>query len=150
MEIKFRAEIEGIAILSLNHLVIQPTYIQPPNLNNIPDANKCMLTGAWYSCLLRGSSRSWQIPRLNHPVNHRTENRVPFGEDRDSIIGAEVPCNPVRTTVVTNQISAGLMHFLKSEHGQTGGSSCICSKVWPCSIPMGEALGHAKAGPSRK
>jgi len=46
MEIKVRAEIEGIATLSLYHLGIQPPYIQPPNLNNIADVNKCMPTGA--------------------------------------------------------------------------------------------------------
>jgi len=46
MEIKFRAEIEGIASLSLHHLGIQPTYIQPPNLQSIADANKWMLIGA--------------------------------------------------------------------------------------------------------
>jgi len=40
MEIKFRTEIEGIAILGLYHLGIQPTYMQPPNLNNIVDPNK--------------------------------------------------------------------------------------------------------------
>ena len=46
MEIKFRAETEGIAILSLHHLGMQPTCMQPPNINNIAEANKCMLTGA--------------------------------------------------------------------------------------------------------
>ncbi|EDL81679.1 rCG63029 [Rattus norvegicus] len=46
METKFRAETEGMAIQSLLHLEIQPIYIQPPNLDNIDDAKKCMLTGA--------------------------------------------------------------------------------------------------------
>jgi len=62
-------------------------------------------------------------------ANHCTENRVPFGEERESIKGAEVPCNPGRTTGVTNQISAGLKHFLKTAHGQTGVSRCICSNA---------------------
>jgi hypothetical protein len=31
------------------------------NSDTIVDANKCLLTGAWYSCLLRGSASAWQI-----------------------------------------------------------------------------------------
>jgi hypothetical protein len=27
------------------------------------NAKKCLLTGYWYSCLLRGSVRAWQIQR---------------------------------------------------------------------------------------
>jgi len=46
METKFGAETEGIAIQSLSHMRIQPIYIQPPNLDNIDEAKKCMLTGA--------------------------------------------------------------------------------------------------------
>ena len=33
-----------------------PFHIQLPNPNTIRDANKCLLTGARYSCLLRGSA----------------------------------------------------------------------------------------------
>jgi len=58
MEIKFGAETEGMAIQSLLHLGIQPIYIHPPKLDSIYEAKKYMLTGAWYSCLLRGSARA--------------------------------------------------------------------------------------------
>jgi hypothetical protein len=40
-----------------------PSHIQSPNLDTIVDANKCLLTGAWYSCLLRASDSAWQIQR---------------------------------------------------------------------------------------
>ena len=33
-----------------------PSYMQTPNPEIIIDAKKCLLTGAWYSCLLRGSA----------------------------------------------------------------------------------------------
>jgi len=46
IETKFRAETEGMAIHSLPHLGIQSIYMQPPNLDNIDRAKKCMLTGA--------------------------------------------------------------------------------------------------------
>jgi len=46
METKCGAETEGKAIQRLPHLGIQPKHIQPPNPDNIPDAKKCMLTGA--------------------------------------------------------------------------------------------------------
>jgi len=35
-----------------------PAHIQPPNPDNIADAKKYMMTGAWYSCLPRGSARA--------------------------------------------------------------------------------------------
>jgi len=53
METKFGAEIEGMAIQSLPHL-----GIQPPKLDNIAEAKKCMLAGVLHSCLLRGSARA--------------------------------------------------------------------------------------------
>jgi hypothetical protein len=43
------------------------------------------------------------------------------------------------------QSSQGLNHQRKSTHGGTHGSSCICSRGWPCGTPRrGEALGHVK------
>jgi len=42
----FGAETEGKAIQTLPHLEIQAIYIQLPNPDNIPDAKKCMPTGA--------------------------------------------------------------------------------------------------------
>jgi hypothetical protein len=43
------------------------------------------------------------------------------------------------------QSSQGLYHQPKSTHGGTHGSSCICSRGWPCGTSMrGEALGPVK------
>jgi len=56
--------------------------------------------------------------------------------------------NPIRTTMPTNQSSQGLNHYPKTIHGLTLGSSCICSRGWPCWAPKeGEGLGPAKLGP---
>jgi hypothetical protein len=54
-----------------------------------------------------------------------------------------------RTTISTNQIpqsSQGLNHQPRSTHGETHGSSCICSREWPRRSSMGgEILGPVKA-----
>jgi len=100
-ETKCGVETEGKAIQSLPHLG-DPSHIQTPNPDNIVDANKCM-TGAWYSCLLRGSDRAWQIQRQMLAAKHWTENRVPIGEIRERTEGAKRVCNPKRTTISTNQ-----------------------------------------------
>jgi len=70
METKLGAEMGGKAIQGLPHLRIQPTYIQPPKLDNIDEAKKCMLTGAGYRCLLRGSASTCQIQRGMLGANH--------------------------------------------------------------------------------
>jgi hypothetical protein len=57
-------------------------------------------------------------------------------------------CNLIgRTTISTNpQSFQGINHQLKSTHGVTHDSSCICSHGWPCWTSMGgEALGPVKA-----
>jgi len=46
METKFGVETEGMVIQSLPHLGIPPIHIQPPKLDSIDKAKKCMLTGA--------------------------------------------------------------------------------------------------------
>jgi hypothetical protein len=62
-----------------------PSYIQSPNSDTLVDAKKCLLTGAWYSCLLRGSVTAWQIQRwtlaaiywTDHPdLNGRVSERI--------------------------------------------------------------------------
>ena len=50
---KSGAETEGKAILRLPHLG-DPSHLLTPNPDTIADAKKCLLTGAWYSCPLRG------------------------------------------------------------------------------------------------
>jgi hypothetical protein len=62
------------------------------------------------------------------------------------IEGAEGVCNLIeRTTISTNQMPQsfqGLDHQTKSTYGETHGSSCICSRGWPCWASMGgEVLG---------
>jgi len=61
------------------------------------------------------------------------------------IEGAEGACNPIRTTMPTNQCSQGLNYRPKSTEGQTHDSSCICSNGWPCWAPIGEVLVPEKA-----
>jgi len=56
MEAKFGAETEGMAIQSLPHM--WPTYIQPPKLDYIDEAKKCMLIGVGYRSLLRDTARA--------------------------------------------------------------------------------------------
>jgi hypothetical protein len=109
-----------------------------------------LFTGAWYSCLLRGSARAWQAHRLMLSVNHWTEHRVPNGGVRERTEGAEGVYNPIgRTTISANQTpqsSQGLNHQPKITHGDSYGSSCICSRGWPCWASMGgEALDPVKA-----
>jgi hypothetical protein len=56
-ETKYRAWTEGKAIQRLPHLG-NPSHIQSPSSDTIADAKKYLLTGACYSCLLRGSPRA--------------------------------------------------------------------------------------------
>jgi hypothetical protein len=100
------------------------------------DANKCLLTGPWYSCLLRGSTTVWQIQSWMLSANLWTEHRVPNVGARERTQGVEGVCRHIGgTTIWTNQYpqsSQGLIHQPKIAHGGTHGSSCICSREWPC------------------
>jgi hypothetical protein len=104
-----------------------PSHIQSPKPDTIVDANKCLLTGAWYSCLLRSSASAWQIQRWMLSVNHWTEHRVPNGGARERTQGADRICSPIGgTTIWSNQYpqsSQGLNHHPKSTHGGTHSSS---------------------------
>jgi hypothetical protein len=40
-----------------------PSCKQPWNPDTTADANKSLLIGAWYSCLLRGSASAWKIQK---------------------------------------------------------------------------------------
>jgi hypothetical protein len=122
------------------------SHIQLPKPDTIVDANKCLLTGAWYSYLLRGSVSAWQIQKWVLTAIHWTEHRVPNGGGRERIEGAEGVCSPIGgTTIWTNQYpksSQGLNHQQKSTHRGTQESICICSRGWPCGISMrGETIG---------
>ena len=125
-----------------------PSHKQLPKPDTIVDANKCLLRGAWYSCLLRGCARAWQIQRQMLATNHWTECGIPNGGVRERTEGAEGVCNPIgRTTMSTNQTpqsSQGLNHQPKSTHGEMHSSSHIRSRGWPCGTPIRKALGPVK------
>jgi hypothetical protein len=111
-----------------------PSHIQTPNPNTIVDANKCLLTEAWYSCLLRACARGWQLQRPMLIANHWTEHGDPNGGVRERTEGVEGVCNPIGRTIIstiqTSQSSQGLNHQAKSTHGGTCGSSRICNRGW--------------------
>jgi hypothetical protein len=80
------------------------SHTQSPNPDTIVNANKCLLTGAWYSCLLRDYASALQIQRWMLSANHLTEHRIPNGRTRERIQGAEGVYSPIEgTTIWTNQ-----------------------------------------------
>jgi len=58
-----------MAIQSLPHM--WPIYIQPPKLDKIDEAKKCMLKGTGYRSLLRDTSRVCPIQRSMLAAKHR-------------------------------------------------------------------------------
>ena len=77
-----------------------PFHMQPSNSHTITNAKKCLSTEAWYSCLLRGSAKTWPIQMRMLWTNHHTEHEDPNGEVRGRIEGAEGVCNSLgRTTI---------------------------------------------------
>jgi hypothetical protein len=97
-------------------------------------------------CLLSCSSRAWKRQRQILTDNHWTEYRVPNGGVREE---AEGVCNHIGRIISTNptlQSFEALNHQPKSTYGGTHGSSCTCSRGWPCWASMGgEALDPVKA-----
>ena len=84
-------------------------------------------------------------------ANHWTEHGVPNGGVRERTEGAERGLQPHRknSNIIINQTlqsSQGLNHQPKSTHGGTHGSSCLCSRGWPCQSSIGgEILGSVRA-----
>ena len=77
---------------------------QLPNPDTMADANKSLLTGAWYSCLLRGSARAWQTQKWMLTVIYWMDYRVHNEGARESTQEAEGVCSPIGgTTIWTNQ-----------------------------------------------
>jgi hypothetical protein len=64
------------------------------------DANKSLLKGAWYSCLLRGSASPWQIQNWMFIAIHLTGHRVPNEGARERTQGAEGVCSPIGGTTI--------------------------------------------------
>jgi hypothetical protein len=111
-------------------------------------ANKWLLTKAWYSFLLRGSSSAWQIQKYIFTAIHWTKHRDPIEGARESTQWPEVVCSPIGGTTIWNnqspQSSLGLNHQSMNTHG-TLVSSCICSIEWTSWWSMGgETLGSVK------
>jgi hypothetical protein len=69
------------------------SYLQTPIPDTVADAQRCLLTGAWYSCL-RGSGRAWPIQMRMLAANHWSEHGVPNGGVRERTEGAEGICIP--------------------------------------------------------
>ena len=69
---------------------------------------------------------------VNHWTEHRVPNGVVKGGVRERTKGAAGVCNSIgRTAMSTNQTpqsSQELKHQPKSTHGETHGSSCICTE----------------------
>ena len=74
-----------------------------PNSDTIADAKKCLLTGAWYGCLLSGSVRAWQIQRQMLTASYWTELGDPNGGVRERTEGAERVCKTHRRNNNINQ-----------------------------------------------
>ena len=88
--------------------------MQTPNLDTIADAKKYLLTGAQYSCPLRGSIRAGPVQVQMCTAKHWTEHGDPNGEVRARTVGAEGVCNLIGRTTSTNQASPELNHQPKS------------------------------------
>ena len=81
-----------------------PSHLQTPNLDTIADAKKHLVTGAWYSCPLRGSARACSIQIQMLAANYQTEHWDSNGGVRGRTEGAEGVCNSIRrTTIWINQ-----------------------------------------------
>jgi hypothetical protein len=122
-----------------------PSHIQSPNPGIIPDAKKCLLTGAWYSCLLRGFSRAWQIQRrmLTPQPTIGLSTGSPMEELKkglEELKGFAAPQEKQQyqpTSTPPPQSSQRLNHLPKRTHRGTHGSSHICTRGWACWASMG-------------
>jgi hypothetical protein len=72
-----------------------PSHLQTPNPDTIADAKKCLLTGAWCGCSLRGSNSTWLIQMQVLTANHQPEHGDPNGKARWRTEGADRDCNPM-------------------------------------------------------
>ena len=118
-----------------------PFHIQSPNPNTIVDAKQCLLTGAWYNCLQRNSTRAQETQRWMLIDNPCIEHWFANDRVRERTEGAERGFKPIgRTTIASNQIpqnSHGLEKKIKSTHGENHGSNCKWSREWLCRTSMG-------------
>ena len=69
-----------VTLLKLDSKTDSPgdlSHLQLLNPDTVVDASKCLLTGAWYSSLLRGSVSASQMQRWMLPSIHLIEHRIP-------------------------------------------------------------------------
>jgi len=78
--------------------------MQPSNPVINVNSKKCLLTGARYGCLLRGSARVLLIQIRMFAANRWTEQEDSNGGVREKTEGAEGICNTIgKTAISTNQ-----------------------------------------------
>jgi hypothetical protein len=77
-----------------------PSHMQLSNPDTVVEAIKCLLTEAWYNCLLRDSTSASQIQRWMLTAYHWTEHRVPNEGARQRTQGAEGVWNPIGGTTL--------------------------------------------------
>jgi hypothetical protein len=126
------------------------SHIQLPNPDTIVAANKCLLTAASYSCLLRAFSSAWQIQMWKGTAIHWSEHRVLNGRAKERTKGAKGVCHSISwTTMWTHQYPQSFQeqnHQSQSTCGRTDGLNWVHERGWPCSTSMaGVALGPVKA-----
>jgi hypothetical protein len=101
-ETKCGAETEGKAIQRLPHLGISP-ICNHQTQTLLMMLRSALLSGDWYSCLLKGSVRALPIQMHMLAANHWTEhddfNRVVRGRTE----GAKGVWIPIGRTTITNQ-----------------------------------------------
>jgi hypothetical protein len=119
------------------------SHVQSPNPDTIVDANKCLLTGAWYSCLLRGFASAWHIQRWMLSANHWTEHKVPNGGARERTEGAEGPCSPIGgTTIWTNEIPQSSLGDQPSTKEYTSPGVSFIPMVPTAYVAEDDLVGH--------
>jgi len=83
---------------------LDPSHLLTPKPDIIADTKKCLLTGAWYSCPLRGSARDGPIQMWIYTAKQWTEYKDPIGEVRARTVGTEGVYNFIgRPKISTNQ-----------------------------------------------
>ena len=121
-----------------------------PKPDTIVDANKCLLTGTWYCCLLRGSASAWQIQKWMLSANHWSEHKVPNWGARERTKGAEGACSNIGGTIIWTsqypQSSQGLNQRLHMEGPMVPAAYVAKDALVALVASMGgEALGPEKA-----
>ena len=107
-----------------------PSRIQSPNTDTTVGANKCMLTGGWYSSLLWDSTRAWHIQSQMFAASHWTEHRVPNGELKDWRNWSCLQPHRKNNNIKQPDFS-GSKPPIKEYHGGTHDYSHICRIGWP-------------------